>query len=127
MNVRDWIYVDDHNAGLLAVAERGTPGEVYNLGSQNEWPNIEIVKTILIHLDRPESLIRYVKDRPGHDRRYAIDPTKTKRELGWTAQTNFAQGLPATIEWYLANQPWWERVMSGEYMKYYEKNYAPKM
>ncbi len=127
LNVRDWIHVDDHCAAVLAAAERGAPGEVYNIGSTNEWPNIEIVKLILKTLGKPESLIRYVKDRPGHDRRYAIDPAKTACELNWRAQTQFAQGLEQTIQWYLRNQPWWQSVMSGDYRDYYEKNYAGKM
>jgi dTDP-glucose 4,6-dehydratase len=127
MNVRDWIHVRDHCAGVLAAAERGRPGEVYNFGAGNEWPNIEIVKLILKTLGKPESLVTYVKDRPGHDRRYAIDSAKARRDLGWSARVDFAEGLKQTIEWYLANESWWRRVMTGEYMQYYEKNYAHKM
>ncbi|MEN6627065.1 MAG: dTDP-glucose 4,6-dehydratase [Candidatus Sumerlaeia bacterium] len=126
-NVRDWIHVMDHCRAVLAVAENGRPGEVYNIGSDNEWANIDIVKTLLKLLGKPESLIRYVKDRPGHDRRYAIDAAKVHAELGWRPRIDFESGLAKTIEWYKANEPWWRRVMSGEYMKYYEKNYASKM
>ena len=127
MNVRDWIHVEDHCAAVLAAAEKGTPGEVYNVGASNEWPNIEIVKTILKLLGKGEDLIRYVKDRPGHDRRYAIDSSKAQRELGWAPSVDFGEGLRQTVEWYLKNEPWWRAVMSGEYLKYYEKNYAGKM
>ena len=127
MNVRDWIHVEDHCAAVLAAAERGQAGEVYNVGASNEWPNIEIVKTILRLLGKDETQIRYVKDRPGHDRRYAIDSAKAQRELGWAPTVDFASGLRQTVDWYLANEPWWRGVMSGEYMKYYEKNYAGKM
>jgi dTDP-glucose 4,6-dehydratase len=127
LNVRDWIHVADHCAAVLAAAERGKPGEVYNVGASNEWPNIEIVKTILRLLGKDEGLIRYVKDRPGHDRRYAIDSSKARRELGWAPTVDFAEGLRQTVAWYQANEPWWRRVMSGEYMNYYAKNYAGKM
>lgn len=126
-NVRDWIHVADHCAAVLAAGERGTPGEVYNIGASNEWANIDIVKLILKTLDKPESLIRYVKDRPGHDRRYAIDSSKAQRELGWSPAVSFDEGIAQTIQWYLKNEPWWRNVMTGEYMKYYEKNYAAKL
>ena len=112
---------------MLAAAERGTPGEVYNVGASNEWPNLEIVKTILWLMDRPEDLIRYVKDRPGHDRRYAIDSSKAQRELGWRPAMDFGAGLRQTVDWFLKNEPWWRAVMSGEYLSYYEKNYAGKI
>jgi dTDP-glucose 4,6-dehydratase len=127
MNVRDWIHVGDHCTGVLAAAERGKPGEVYNFGAGNECPNIEIVKLILAALGKPDSLIQYVKDRPGHDRRYAIDSSKTRAELGWTPIVTFADGLRQAVAWYRANEPWWRRVMTGEYLKYYENNYAHKM
>ncbi len=127
MNVRDWIHVEDHNRAVLAALESGTPGEVYNIGADNEWPNIEIVKLILKLLGKPESLIRYVKDRPGHDRRYAIDSAKARRELGWAPRVDFPAGIEAAIRWYVDNEPWWRRVMSGEYQAYFEKNYAAKM
>jgi dTDP-glucose 4,6-dehydratase len=106
MNERDWIHVEDHCAAMLAAAERGWAGEVYNVGARNEWPNIEIVKTILKLVNRPESLIRYVQDRPGHDRRYAIDPSKAQRELGWAPTANFGEGLKQTVQWYLEHEPW---------------------
>lgn len=126
-NVRDWIHVEDHCRAVLTVAEQGRAGEVYNIGADNEWANIDIVKTVLKILGKPESLIRYVKDRPGHDRRYAIDATKVHAELGWKPAIQFEEGLAKTIEWYQKNEPWWRRVMSGEYQNYYEKNYASKM
>lgn len=127
LNVRDWIHVLDHCDAVLAAAERGVAGEVYNIGSSNEWPNIEIVKRLLRHVGKPESLIRYVKDRPGHDQRYAIDSTKARRELGWEPKVGFDQGLAETVRWYLENKAWWQNVMSGEYQQFYEKNYAQKM
>lgn len=126
MNVRDWLYVQDHCEALLCVLEKGQPGETYNIGGNNEYPNIEIVKGILKHLDKPESLIRYVTDRPGHDRRYAIDATKIKNELGWEPRFHFEQALPLTIDWYLANNEWLERVRSGAYREYYEQQYAAR-
>jgi dTDP-glucose 4,6-dehydratase len=127
MNVRDWIHARDHCTAVLAATERGRPGEIYNVGAGNEWPNIEIVKLLLKTLGKPESLIQYVKDRPGHDRRYAIDPSKAIRELSWRPTVDFADGLRQTIDWYLANERWWRRVMTGEYQQYYEKNYGSKV
>jgi dTDP-glucose 4,6-dehydratase len=124
MQVRDWIHVDDHCAGLLAALERGKPGEVYNLGSDNERPNLHIVQALLRILRKPESMIEHVKDRPGHDRRYAIDARKARSELGWAPRIAFADGLQRTVEWYLANRAWCDRVRSGEYRAYYEKNYG---
>ena len=124
MNVRDWIHTRDHSLAVLRVLEAGTPGEVYNVGSSNEWPNIEIVKLILRVLGKPESLITFVKDRPAHDRRYAIDSSKIKRELGWEAETDFDAGIEETISWYREHEDWWRRVMSGEYMEYYDRQYA---
>ncbi|MFZ1728564.1 MAG: dTDP-glucose 4,6-dehydratase [Bacteroidota bacterium] len=126
MNVRDWIHTRDHSAAVMTVLERGTPGEVYNVGSSNEWPNIEIVKLILRSLGKPESLITYVKDRLAHDRRYAIDSSKIERELGWKAQIPFDQGITETIEWYQANEVWWQRVMSGAYTEYYSIQYGDR-
>ena len=132
MNVRDWIYVLDHNKAVDAVLHKGTPGEVYNIGSMNERPNIEIVKLLLERVaaklgrDKDEmlGLISYVEDRKGHDRRYAIDPSKIERELGWKPETDFKDGLSETIDWYLSNQEWWKRVISGEYMEYYKSQYG---
>jgi dTDP-glucose 4,6-dehydratase len=126
MQVRDWIHVDDHARALLAALEKGKPGEVYNVGSDNEWPNLQIVNRLLEILDKPKELIEYVKDRPGHDRRYAIDASKAKRELGWGPQITFADGLAQTVKWYLDNRGWWERVRSGEYRNYYERNYGSR-
>jgi dTDP-glucose 4,6-dehydratase len=124
MNVRDWIHVEDHCRGLLAALEQGKPGEVYNFGASSERHNIHIVKQVLRLLQKPESLIQYVKDRPGHDRRYAIDSSKAQRELGWAPRKKFEEALGETVGWYVANRPWWERVLSGEYLKYYEKQYG---
>ncbi len=126
LQVRDWIHVEDHCAALLAALERGQAGEVYNLGSDNEWPNLMIVKQLLHILQKPEGLIEHVKDRPGHDRRYAIDARKARAELGWAPRIAFADGLERTVRWYLANRIWWDRVRSGEYRAYYEKNYGAR-
>jgi len=123
MNVRDWLYVADHCSAIDAVLQRGRPGEVYNIGGNNEWTNIDIVKRILGLLKKPEGLIDFVKDRPGHDRRYAIDATKIRSELGWEPDTSFEQGIDRTIRWYLARESWWRGVMSGEYRNYYRKMY----
>lgn len=123
MNVRDWIYVIDHNRAIDMVFEKGRIGEVYNIGASNELPNIEIVKLILKTLGKDESLIEYVKDRPGHDRRYAIDSTKIQNELGWKPQYLFEEAIQHTIEWYLKNESWWKNILSGEYVKYYETQY----
>jgi len=123
-NVRDWIYVDDHCRGIVAVAEKGRCGEAYNMGGDAEKQNIEIVRTILKHLGKPESLIRYVKDRPGHDFRYAMDFSKIERELGWRPEVDFETGMERTIRWYLDNSPWWEKILSGDYQGYYERMYG---
>jgi dTDP-glucose 4,6-dehydratase len=125
-NVRDWIHVEDHARGLLVALEKGKAGEVYNFGASSERQNIQIVKQVLGHLGKPESLVGYVKDRPGHDRRYAIDSTKARRELGWAPRHAFEQALGETVEWYVANRPWWERILSGEYTSYYEKQYGAR-
>ena len=106
------------------VARKGKVGEVYNVGGHNEKTNLEVVKTILKQLGKPESLITFVTDRPGHDRRYAIDPTKIHNELGWLPQTKFDDGIKKTVQWYLDNRNWWESIISGEYKNYYEKMYA---
>lgn len=126
-NVRDWLYVDDHCSGILAVLEKGKYGEVYNIGGNNEWYNIDIVKLILEKLGKSEDQITYVKDRPGHDRRYAIDSSKIMNELGWAPKYQFPEGIEMTIKWYLDNQNWWRKVMSGEYLKYYDENYSSKV
>ena len=126
-NVRDWLYVRDHCSAILRVLEKGNLGEVYNIGGNNEWYNIDIVKIILKTLGKGEDRITYVKDRPGHDRRYAIDSTKIMTELGWKPEHNFEEGIKLTIDWYIENEAWWRKVMSGEYRKYYESNYADKM
>ena len=126
LNVRDWLYVDDHCAAIDVVLQRGVVGEVYNIGGNNEWKNIDIVHLLLRILEKPESLIHYVKDRPGHDRRYAMDASRIARELQWKPSVTFEEGLRATVEWYVAQRSWWEHVMSGEYMEYYGKNYGAR-
>ncbi|MBI5404297.1 MAG: dTDP-glucose 4,6-dehydratase [Ignavibacteriae bacterium] len=126
-NVRDWLYVEDHCSAICEVLHKGKIGEVYNIGGNNEWYNIDIVKIILKLLGKTEEQITYVKDRPGHDRRYAIDSTKIQTELGWKPAYQFEGGIEATIKWYVENENWWRKVMSGEYQKYYEKNYSTKM
>jgi dTDP-glucose 4,6-dehydratase len=123
MNVRDWIYVIDHNKAIDIVFEKGRAGEVYNIGASNEMPNIEIVKLILKHLKKSEDLIEFVKDRPGHDRRYAIDSTKIKMELEWKPEFTFESAIQDTIDWYIKNRNWWERIISGEYQNYYNLQY----
>lgn len=125
-NVRDWLYVEDHCKAIDLIIHKGTVGEVYNIGGHNEMANIDIVKLILKELGKPESLITYVKDRKGHDRRYAIDPAKIHKELGWLPETKFADGIKKTIRWYLDNKPWWQEIVSGEYQNYYKKMYGDK-
>lgn len=130
-HVRDWLYVEDHCKAIDLVFEKGKSGEVYNIGGHNEKENIEIVKLIITYLQEKtkdkeinEGLIKHVKDRLGHDRRYAIDPTKIKNELGWEPETRFEDGIKKTIDWYLENQEWMKKVITGEYMEFYEKNYV---
>ena len=123
-HVRDWIHVRDHCEALDAVIHRGHPGEVYNIGGGNERPNLEVIHMILDLLDKPRSLIRFVKDRPGHDRRYAIDSGKIQRELEWRPKTGFRDGLKATVDWYRENHGWAERIVSGEYQDYYRRQYG---
>jgi dTDP-glucose 4,6-dehydratase len=124
MNVRDWIHVDDHSRAIEAVLLRGRPGEVYNIGGGNERTNIEITKMLLSSMGKPESMMKFVPDRPGHDRRYAIDDTKARRELGVVPQVPFEEGLRGTVRWYLENEPWWRAVKSGEYLKFYDLWYT---
>ncbi len=135
MNVRDWIHVTDHCRAVDAVFHRGAPGEVYNIGSRNERPNIEIIKLILKKvaeiLDLDEAglmdLISFVEDRKGHDRRYAIDPLKIEEGTGWKPEMSFEQGIEKTIEWYISNKDWWQRIISGEYMQYYNTQYGERL
>ncbi len=124
MNVRDWLYVEDHAEALVCVLEKGQLGETYNIGGHNEYPNIAIVKLILATLGKSEDLIHYVKDRPGHDRRYAIDASRIQRELGWKPHYRFEQALPMTVEWYRQHPLWLERVRSGAYRDYYTSQYG---
>ena len=126
-NVRDWLYVEDHCRAIELILENGRVGEVYNVGGHHEKQNIEVVKTILHALGKSEELIAFVKDRPGHDRRYAIDPSKIHRELGWLPQTSFEDGIQTTVEWYLQNRSWWEHIRSGDYRRYYEQQYGMKL
>jgi dTDP-glucose 4,6-dehydratase len=126
MQVRDWIHVEDHCRALLAALEKGRGGEVYNVGSDNEWPNIQIVGRLLEILQKPRDLIEHVKDRPGHDRRYAIDAAKARAELGWSPGIPFPDGLKSTVEWYLQNRGWWEHVRTGDYRTYYDRNYGAR-
>lgn len=122
-NIRDWLYVEDHCKAIDLIIHKGTVGEVYNIGGHNEESNINIVRLILKELGKTEELIKFVEDRKGHDRRYAIDPTKIKNELGWVPETNFKDGIRKTINWYLENRKWWETIISGEYQEYYKKMY----
>jgi dTDP-glucose 4,6-dehydratase len=125
-HVRDWLYVEDHCAAIDAVLQRGAVGEVYNIGGNNEWKNIDIVKMIVRSLGKSESLITFVKDRPGHDRRYAMDASKITREIGWKPLHQFESGLEATIAWYVNHRRWWQHVMSGEYQRYYKVMYEER-
>lgn len=125
-NVRDWLYVEDHCRAIDMIIHKGTMGEVYNIGGHNERTNLEVVKTIVRELGVSEDLITYVKDRAGHDLRYAIDPTKIHRELGWLPTTTFDEGIKKTVKWYLDHKGWWENIISGEYQTYYEKMYGDR-
>ena len=124
LNVRDWLYVEDHCEAVDLVMRQGREGEVYNIGGHNEMQNIEIVRLICRRLGKPESLITHVTDRKGHDLRYAIDPTKIHNELGWLPQTIFTDGIEKTIDWYLKHEDWWQPIVTGEYMDYYERMYG---
>lgn len=123
-NVRDWLYVEDHCRAIDMILENGKVGEVYNIGGHNERSNLDVVKTILKQLGKPESLITFVGDRKGHDLRYAIDPSKIHGELGWLPETKFDDGIRQAIDWYLNNESWWKNIISGDYMEYYEKMYG---
>jgi dTDP-glucose 4,6-dehydratase len=133
-NIRDWLYVEDHNAAVWTVMTRGMPGEKYNIGGENEWENIRLLQELIASVARKtgkapaeyEKLITYVKDRPGHDRRYAIDCSKLKKELGWKQSVTFQEGLERTVAWYLDNPEWIERVRSGAYREWMEKNYGER-
>jgi dTDP-glucose 4,6-dehydratase len=126
LNVRDWLYVLDHCEAINVVYHRGRSGEVYNIGGNNEWTNIAIVRLLLSILGKPESLISYVRDRPGHDRRYAIDASRIQEELGWRPAHNFEDGIRETVSWYRSHEGWWRRIMSGEYRDYYRKMYEER-
>jgi dTDP-glucose 4,6-dehydratase len=126
LNVRDWIHVIDHCRAIDLVLHKGRAGEVYNIGADNERTNMEIVTTILDILNKPRSLITYVKDRPGHDRRYAMDAAKLTRELGYTVSVSFETGLRETVTWYLEHKDWWEKIKTGEYLKYYDVMYKDR-
>ena len=125
-NVRDWLYVEDHCSAIDLVIRKGRAGEVYNVGGHNERRNIDVVKAILRELGKPETLITYVTDRPGHDMRYAIDPSKIHRELGWLPTTTFDEGIRRTVQWYLDNRGWWEAILAGEYQNYYAAMYGQR-
>ena len=127
LNVRDWLHVYDHCVAIDLIIRNGKVGEVYNIGGHNERTNIDVVRTILKALNKPESLIQHVADRLGHDRRYAIDPTKLETELGWKPVYTFETGIPETIQWYLDNEDWWQHILSGEYSQYFEKMYGKKL
>ena len=122
-NVRDWLYVMDHCRAVDMIMRDGRDGEIYNIGGHNERDNLTVVKTILKHLGKPESLITFVTDRKGHDKRYAIDPEKVGRELGWEPETDFDSGIAETIDWYIEHRDWWEHIVSGDYQNYYQKMY----
>jgi len=123
-NVRDWLHVQDHCSAIDSVLREGEIGQVYNVGGNNEWANIDIVKLVLKLLGKPESLITFVQDRPGHDRRYAIDSSKIRRELKWEPEYTFERGIRETVEWYREHRSWWENIMSGEYQEYYKRMYG---
>ena len=127
MNIRDWLFVEDHAKAIDMVINNGRIGEVYNVGGHNERTNLEVVKTILKALGKPESLIKFVSDRKGHDMRYAIDPTKLETELGWKPKYTFDTGIPQTIDWYLNNKEWWQNILSGEYANYFDKMYGNRL
>jgi dTDP-glucose 4,6-dehydratase len=124
LNVRDWIHVSDHCKAIRAAIGRGKAGEVYNIGGGNEWPNLDIARMLLARLGHDESMIEFVRDRLGHDRRYAVDAAKAEQQLRWKPQVPFETGLAETVDWYRRNETWWRRIKSGEYRDYYEKQYG---
>jgi len=126
MQVRDWIYVGDHNRAVEAVIDKGVPGEVYNIGGETEMTNISLTRLLLEKLGKTKKLIKYVKDRPGHDRRYAIDCSKIRKELGWEPAVSFEKGIQRTINWYESNREWWSNIRSGQYLEYYKKQYGDR-
>lgn len=126
-NVRDWLYVEDHCAAIDLILHKGTVGEIYNIGGHNEKTNLDVVKKILDVLNKPEALISFVTDRPGHDRRYAIDPTKISAELGWKPTVLFNEGIETTIRWYVEHPDWWQRILTGEYSRYIETMYGKRL
>lgn len=123
-NVRDWLHVDDHCAAIDRILRNGTIGEVYNVGGHNERTNLQVIRVILRELGKPESLITFVADRKGHDRRYAIDPSKIHSQLGWLPETAFDEGIRKTVRWYVEHQEWWEHIINGEYRDYYDRMYS---
>jgi dTDP-glucose 4,6-dehydratase len=127
LNVRDWLHVQDHCRAIARVMDQGTPGQVYNIGGHNEWKNIDIVKLILKLIKKPETLITYVKDRPGHDRRYAIDASFIAATLDWTPAYTFETGIEDTIRWYVDHADWWQAVKTGAYRDYYQKHYGTSL
>lgn len=122
-NVRDWLHVEDHCSAIDLIIHKGKVGEIYNIGGHNERTNLEVVKTVLNQMNKPETLINYVTDRPGHDMRYAINPEKIEKELGWKPKYSFDTGIIQTIEWYLNNREWWEHILNGEYQNYFQNQY----
>lgn len=126
LNVRDWIYVTDHCRAIETVLQKGQPGEVYNISAEQEQTNLDLIYQLLDIMEKPRSLITFVKDRPGHDRRYALDAGKIIRELGWKALFTFKEALSATVDWYIENEPWWRQIKSGEYTKYYRRMYSKR-
>ncbi len=127
LQIRDWLHVDDHCRAIDLVIHHGVAGEIYNIGCNNEWTNIDVVKQILHELNQPDDLIHFVKDRPGHDRRYAMDASKLKRDLGWTPSIGFEKGLADTVQWYLHHDAWWKRVLTGEYRSYMAVQYGARL
>lgn len=123
LNIRHWLYVEDNCRAIAAALDNGKPGEIYNIGAADEYTNLDLTQIILKILGKPESLIKLVEDRPGHDRRYALNSRKIQRELGWHPDTGFSAGLQKTIKWYVENRPWWKAILSGEYKNFYDKHY----